>query len=106
MTDRPMASSRSTTDSEPFSAWVGSVRRACRADPSSATAPTTRLVPPMSIPRMKRTLCLRCWVVTSLLDLQNRQERLLRDLHTPDLLEALLAFLLLLQELPLPGHVA
>src|ERR671919_2493381 len=42
----------------------------------------------------------------SRVELQNREERLLRHLHPPHLLHALLARLLLLEQLPLPGHVA
>src|SRR6266851_1812521 len=38
--------------------------------------------------------------------LQHGKERFLRDLHLPDLLHALLAFLLLLEELALAGDVA
>src|SRR6478752_4886258 len=41
-----------------------------------------------------------------LLHLQHRQERLLRNLHGADLLHALLALLLLLEELALPRDVA
>ena len=42
----------------------------------------------------------------SLLHLEDRQEGLLGDLHRPDLLHALLALLLLLEELALAGDVA
>ena len=49
--------SRSTTSSAPASGCVGSLAeaRAC-AEPSSATLPTTRLVPPMSMPSTNRTM--------------------------------------------------
>src|SRR5437764_13354810 len=43
---------------------------------------------------------------TLLIDLENGQERLLRNLHRSDLLHALLALLLLLQQLALAGDVA
>jgi hypothetical protein len=41
-----------------------------------------------------------------LVDLQHGEEGFLRDFHAPDLLHALLAFLLLLQQLLLARHVA
>src|SRR5256886_14075365 len=42
----------------------------------------------------------------ALIKLQDRHERLLRDLDRADSLHSLLAFLLLLQQLAFPGHVA
>src|SRR6476646_11896689 len=51
--------SRSITSLAPASAWVGPLARPYRADPSSATQPTTRLVPPMSMPRTYRKAILR-----------------------------------------------
>src|SRR4051812_1550054 len=51
--------SRSSTSLWPASAWVGSLSSAWSAEPSSATLPTTRLVPPISIPRTNRTRLLR-----------------------------------------------
>ena len=39
-------------------------------------------------------------------DLQRRDERLLRDVHLAELAHAFLAFLLLLQKLALAGHIA
>src|SRR6266545_1612128 len=44
--------------------------------------------------------------MTRLLNLKDRQERLLRDLDRPDLLHALLALFLLLEEFALPRDVA
>ena len=55
---RPAPTSRSTTASAPASGAgrLARERRAAR-EPSSATLPTTRLVPPMSMPRTYRTRC-------------------------------------------------
>src|SRR3954469_15345732 len=50
---------RSSTSVWPASASVGSLPSATMEDPSTATLPTTRLVPPMSIPRTNRTRILR-----------------------------------------------
>src|SRR6266566_9844173 len=44
--------------------------------------------------------------MTRLVNLEHRQERLLRDLHRPHLLHPLLALLLLLEQLALARHVA
>src|SRR5437879_12338592 len=44
--------------------------------------------------------------MTRLVNLQHRQEGLLRDLHGPHLLHPLLSFLLFLQQLALTGDVA
>ena len=50
------STSRSTTSVAPASAWVGSLAAASTVLPSSATLPTTRLVPPMSTPSTNRTM--------------------------------------------------
>src|SRR3954453_6934166 len=57
-----------------------------------------------SIPRRTRATFSSCRSVA--IELEHRQERLLRYLHRPDLLHALLPLLLFLEELALPGDVA
>src|SRR5436189_6454102 len=73
-----------------------SSRRSASASPAPSFPPPTaadRAMTPSSSTR----------VVTQL---EHRQERLLRDLDTADLLHALLAFLLALEQLALAGDVA
>src|SRR6185437_5383807 len=59
MVRRARAIRRSRTSLAPASAWVGSLPSARSERPSSDTLPTTRLVPPMSTPRMNRTSLLQ-----------------------------------------------
>ena len=98
-----ISTTRVTTASEPRSASVGSVCTATASPPSSGTAPTTMLVPPMSTPMIQRP--------PGSATRHSPSERTARNASCgistlPDLLHPLLALLLLLEELALARDVA